>query len=543
MNRVSTVTTVVVIVAAMSLGALNLDAEETEKEREELSSLNAAINTLESTLRQQQEEIARLSQHLAELRARLGDQNATPADISSSAPMNPSLAAERTETPAPGFSAVTLPRQSVDGPGATGQQQYATRLDNLTKKVDTTAANLGGFRFSGDFRLRLDAQLRSGNTIASPLQNIRSRYRLRLNIDKELDSMFRFHLQLSTGPFNNGLTNDQDMAGTVAKHPFSVAEVYIDFRPTTSFSMRGGRMEEVHADNLRFLWDDDVRFNGFQQVFTISFNPGGTGLKSIEFNAGEYFLTNPNVQIVPAGSPFLTAGYALGTNVRDSNLFDPGFLIKHQISENWSQHVSGNFQIYRNPNEIQLASTAAGFPALVSNVLGLTLSGPMTGTGNTTTTPGGAMYTARNFQIAHATYRLTHKGIAVGAREMPFFFDFQVARNTGTTYQRDAIIGSVNFGAVKTKGDIRVLYQFGLKQANSMISQFTDDDFGTGSGVNIRAHAIRVDAGLTRFLQVQNLLFLQREISASDAGRLFFVPLQAGAERTYRYQGQLAFTY
>ena len=52
---------------------------------------------------------------------------------------------------------------------------------------------------------------------------MRSRYRLRLNIDKDLDPRFRFHMQLSTGP-NNPITNDQDMAGMTAKHPFSIAE-------------------------------------------------------------------------------------------------------------------------------------------------------------------------------------------------------------------------------------------------------------------------------------------------------------------------------
>ncbi len=35
--------------------------------------------------------------------------------------------------------------------------------------------SVNGFQFSGDFRLRLDAQLRSGNNVAPPLQNVRSR--------------------------------------------------------------------------------------------------------------------------------------------------------------------------------------------------------------------------------------------------------------------------------------------------------------------------------------------------------------------------------
>jgi hypothetical protein len=167
----------------------------------------------------------------------------------------------------------------------------------------------------------------------------------------------------------------------------------------------------------------------------------------------------------------------------------------------------------------------------------------MSAAGNATTTPGGAIFSAPNFQIVHATYRLQDNGITVGRREMPLYFDFQAARNTGTHFQRDAVMGSVNFGAIKNTGDFRLLYQFGLKQANSMISQFIDDDFGTGTGVNIRVHAIRADLGLARFLQWQNLLFLQNEISPNNPGRQFFVPLQAGAKRTYRYLGQLAFTF
>jgi Putative porin len=122
-------------------------------------------------------------------------------------------------------------------------QQYTTKVEELGKKVDSTSANLGGFKLSGDFRFRLDGQLRSGNDIAPPLQNVRSRYRVRLNADKELDSRFKFHLQLSTGPYNVGTTNDQDMAGTIAKHPFSIAEAYVDYHPSPLVFSRSGRME------------------------------------------------------------------------------------------------------------------------------------------------------------------------------------------------------------------------------------------------------------------------------------------------------------
>ncbi|MBI4463206.1 MAG: hypothetical protein HY647_00745, partial [Acidobacteria bacterium] len=106
-----------------------------------------------------------------------------------------------------------------------------------------------------------------------------------------------------------------------------------------------------------------------------------------------------------------------------------------------------------------------------------------------------------------------------------------------------ALMVSANLGEVREAGDVRLLYQFAIKDANALISQFADSDLGTGSGVNIAVHALRFDVGLTRFLQWQNLLILQSQRRASNPAEGFFVPLQRGAERTYRYQSQLAFSF
>ena len=61
--------------------------------------------------------------------------------------------------------------------------------------------------------IRADVQSRAGNSVAGPLQNVRSRYRVRLNADKDIDPKFRFHVQLSTGPLSTQTTNDQDFGG------------------------------------------------------------------------------------------------------------------------------------------------------------------------------------------------------------------------------------------------------------------------------------------------------------------------------------------
>jgi hypothetical protein len=437
---------------------------------------------------------------------------------------------------------VTSPAPEQAAAVATAPAQGAQSFQDLEKKVDTLSTNLAGFKFSGDFRLRADMQARSSNAVAGPLQNIRSRFRVRLNVDKDIDPKFRFHVQLSTGPFNNQTTNDQEFGAMAVKYPFALAEAFVDYHPNSKISLRGGRMEEVFADQTRFLWDDDVRFNGFQQSATVPLH--SKFFKTIEFRSGEYFLSNPNVTVLAANSPFVVNdGFQPGQKVRDANLFNPGVIASGDLGSHWSQTAIADIQFFRNPNEIQFSSTAAGFPVVINNSIGFQLSGPITAVGNATTTPGGAIYSAARYQIARLDYRVTDRSFSIGRREMPMFLDFQVARNVGTHQLRDAMMVSANVGNVRKSGDMRFLYQFAIKDANSIVAQFTDDDLGTQSTTNIAVHAIRFDLGITRFLQWQNLLFLQKERRANDPAQLFFVPLQRGANMTYRYLGQLAFTF
>ena len=188
-----------------------------------------------------------------------------------------------------------------------------------------------------------------------------------------------------------------------------------------------------------------------------------------------------------------------------------------------------------------MASAAAGFPALANSGIGLALSRPTGGSGNAVTTLGGAVLAARHWQIAHGGWRSDYAAFKLGGVPMPLWFDLQGSVNTGTGSDRTAIMASLNLGATRKLGDVRFLYQFAYKQANSLISQFTDDDLGTGTGVNIRVNAIRFDLGLTRFLQWQNLLFIQNPIEGNRPG--FFVAIPNGANTTYRYLGQLAFAF
>jgi hypothetical protein len=390
-----------------------------------------------------------------------------------------------------------------------------------------------GFRFSGDFRFRLDAAVRGASDVTPGLQNIRGRYRLRLNADRDVAADLSFHGQLSTGAVNNGITFDQDFAGGVTRHPFFISEAYVDYHPKPNVSIRGGKVDEVYADNLRFLWDDDVRFNGFNERWKVN---------HVEFRAGQYFFVNPNTFSVAPGSALTLAGLQPGKIARASQMYHQGLTVDDKINDRWRHQVTADVQLYRNPNLIAFTSNAAGVAVTVAPGIGLTPSGPAPGTGNATRSPNNAVLFAPHYQVARAVYRLDAAGLG-GNPKLPMTWVVQTSRNVGTSQLRDAILTSLSVGRTTQTGDLRGLYMFAIKDANSLISQLTDDDLGTGVGVNIATHHFRLDYAIRPNIAFQNLLFLQTERRSSNPAASFFVPLGRETPRTWRYLGQIAISF
>lgn len=484
-----------------------------------------------------QEELREQRQMLTELRALVSQQQRVIETLTANAPAEQKLGEQKTATRA-------LSTESA------APVQTPT-VEDRVKKLEDKVLSIGPFRFSGDFRLRFDGIFRKADNTPPPglaplthQQNARMRYRLRLNFDTDINRKVSFHGQLATGPVNNPLTMDQDFASISTRHPFFISEAWIDYHPNKATQLQAGRVQEVFADNSRFLFDDDIRFNGFNEKYVVSFKQNGFKASSLEFRAGQYILSNPNVAIVTAGSPLALAGDKVGSTGRAANLFHQGLLLNQKFNDRWSSQLGGDVQVYRNPNQIQLASTTAGVPLIVQNGLGIALSGPLTGTGNATTTAGGAIYTARNFQIARVTYRLNWAGFKSGSRTYPVVFNIQAARNVGVGIaERDALLASFQIGRVANRGDVAFLYVFSTKGANSMISQVTDDDLGTNSGVNIRTHHLRFDYGIAKKITLQSLLYIQTERRNSGDFLNFFVPLNAFTPRQYRLQEQIVFSF
>src|SRR6266496_4958622 len=223
------------------------------------------ITLLEEALRRQMVELASMRQVLQQQQLLIQTLYSKAEGI---VPQHAVTGAVAEAAKVDGTTANSTERTDV-APGGAGAQ--VATVDQRLKKLEDRVLQVGPFKFSGDFRLRADGILRSASKAPDPplahAQNVRARYRLRLNFDTDVNPVLSFHGQLATGPVNNELTLDQDFSSTTARHPFFLSEAWIDYHPRKSLQLQAGRVQEVFADNSRFLFDDDVRFNGFNEKY------------------------------------------------------------------------------------------------------------------------------------------------------------------------------------------------------------------------------------------------------------------------------------
>ncbi len=497
------------------------------------TNVSERVRHLESELERQNSKLDQLQKTLEEQQLTI---KALLEKLSTAQPAPPAALAKETETAKPS----TATTASIEPEPQNVEQRLA--------KVEEQVLKIGPVRVSGDFRLRFDGIFRPATEPPDPplehVQNARARYRFRLNFDTDIYPNLSFHAQLATGPLNNPLSTNQDFSSITARAPMSLSEAWIEYRPTKSLQLQAGRVLDIFADNSRFLFDDDLRFNGFNERYTATFKPNGARLSSLEFRAGQYILSTPNVAVIAPNSPLARAGDVVGTAGRSAMLFHQGVLANQTFNKKWNSQIGADIQLYRHPNHIQLASTNDGLVLLVQPGLGIALSGPLPGTGNATTTAGGPMYTAPGFQVARITYRLNYGGFTRGDHAFPITFNVQLARNVATGLnERDAMLTALQIGRITKRGDTAFMYVFTIKGANALISQVTDDDLGTGTGVNIRTSHFRFEYGISRKVTFQSLFFVQNSLRRSGQYPNFFVPLGDFAPTTYRVQQQLVFSF
>ncbi|HEY8411844.1 MAG TPA: putative porin, partial [Pyrinomonadaceae bacterium] len=135
--------------------------------------------------------------------------------------------------------------ETAAAPASASTQPEKPPIEQRVAKLENEALRIGPLKVSGDFRLRFDSIFRSATEPPDPplqhVQNVRARYRLRLNLDTDIHPNLSFHAQLSTGPFNNPLTTDQDFTAVTARAPISISEAWVEYRPVKAVTLQGGR--------------------------------------------------------------------------------------------------------------------------------------------------------------------------------------------------------------------------------------------------------------------------------------------------------------
>ena len=161
--------------------AKRLGEERTATTAKTGSEVDDKLRTLEEELREQ-------AKRLDEMRALIADQQRVITV----------LAAKAT-----GSEQKTGEQKDVATATVTTPENQTPTLEDRVKKVENKVLAVGPFRLSGDFRLRFDGIFRKADPTPpagfAPLthqQNARMRYRLRLNLDTDVDSKLSFH---STG--------------------------------------------------------------------------------------------------------------------------------------------------------------------------------------------------------------------------------------------------------------------------------------------------------------------------------------------------------
>jgi len=119
----------------------------------------------------------------------------------------------------------------------------------------------------------------------------------------------------------------------------------------------------------------------------------------------------------------------------------------------------------------------------------------------------------------------------------------QGTHNKGASIDENGYMLGAALGQTARLGDIQLQYQYFYKPPNAFMGQFSDDDVGTLTQMNVKTNQIRVNLGLTRFLVWENRLYIQKGISVNNPAINYYVPLQQGYSTQYRWHSQFVFTF
>lgn len=401
------------------------------------------------------------------------------------------------------------------------------------KRVGALEKFVNRSKISGDFRARFDGIARSAMPGgAGSMENLRGRYRLRLNYAFQVDKNLSVHAQLASGPVNNELTDNQDFGTFGAKNPISINQAYVAYTPAKWLTINTGRIPEIFGEGSQFSFDPDLNFNGGSEL--LKFGRSGKELSGT-FTAAQYILTNPNKQQT---NPQTTL------RLRTAAIFGEGLRLNSPDFNDMNVYYEIRDFAVRQPNQVasQVAS-GAGVPGLGFTTDGLPGSGNQIIANPNVNLRGVQPFVfVTGFNTAEMALGFNHK--APAGTFLAYGVEARVDRNLDANTKRDAAYIRAYVGSSNEPGQVKFIYTYKYAEADSMLSAFTDDDLGTQNNTDIKAHVFMADWKLLSHVNFQNIFFIEKPINiATTFNGIPLVKAVPVQDKTYRLQSQILFSF
>ena len=181
--------------------------------------------------------------------------------------------------------------------------------------------------FTGDFRLRLQHENRAHDGLPGRLQ---SRYRFRLNTNKQINPFTKIFFGLASGE-DNPRSTFETSRDSFRSPDFRIDHVYAEFQQDLTWRIRAGKLYTLFWTPSNFLFDFDLRRDGFEVqkhvgdfFYDYFITAGLYSLDEHEHTAKDPYLAGLQTKFDFLLTPSLHSEGALSyfesINIQDSNL-------------------------------------------------------------------------------------------------------------------------------------------------------------------------------------------------------------------------------